>query len=326
MKLEPTISAIESGKTVIEIEARAVAALADRIGREFQEAVELIQQCRGRLIVTGVGKSGLIARKIVATMNSTGTPSIFLHPSDAIHGDLGMVRVEDVVLILSKSGLSDEIKQILPIFKRIGVRIIVISGNLNADLAQHADVVLDASVTEEACPHDLAPTASTTAALALGDALAITLLQLRGFTPADFALYHPGGILGKRLVLGIDQIMTSGEHMPVVHLSTPLKDSIIEMTTKRFGATCVVDDQSCLAGIITDGDLRRLLEKDTDMTRLLAVDVMTSNPKTIHPHMLASTALEIMEQYKITQLVVIDAEKRPAGIVHLHDLIQLGLR
>lgn len=323
---ENPISAIESGKAVIAIEAEAVSALLGRIGADFERAVDLILHCRGRLIVTGVGKSGLIARKIVATMNSTGTPSIFLHPSDAIHGDLGMVRGEDVVLILSKSGLSDEIKQILPIFKRIGVRIMFISGNMNSDLAQQVDVVLDGSVREEACPHDLAPTASTTVALALGDALAITLLKMRGFTPKDFALFHPGGILGKRLILSIDQIMTTGEDVPTVQLSTPLKDSIIEITSKRLGATCVVDAEGCLAGIITDGDLRRLLEKDTDMTNLLAVDVMTSNPKTIHPHILASTALEIMEQFKITQLVVIENDRRPVGIVHLHDLIQQGLR
>ena len=320
------ISAIDSGRTVIEIEAEAVTALRDRIGTDFQRAVELILECRGRLIITGVGKSGLIARKIVATMNSTGTPAIFLHPSDAIHGDLGMVRQEDVVLILSKSGSTDEIKQILPIFKRIGVKIILLSGNPGANLSQQVDVVLDASVKEEACPLDLAPTASTTVALVLGDALAISLLKMRGFTAEDFALYHPGGILGKRLVLRIDQIMITGEDVPVVHLSTPLKDSIIEMTSKRLGATCVVDDNHRLLGIITDGDLRRLLEKDTDMTNLLAVDVMTSQAKTIYSNTLASTALEIMEQYKITQLVVIDPEKRPVGIVHLHDLIQLGLR
>jgi arabinose-5-phosphate isomerase len=327
MKKETAVpSAIESGREVIAIEAQAVGSLIDRIGEAFERAVNLILHCEGRVIVAGVGKSGIIARKIVATMNSTGTPAIFLHPSDAIHGDLGMVRGEDVVLILSKSGNTEEIKQIVPIFRRIGVKIILISGNMNSTLAELADIVLDGSVKEEACPHDLAPTASTTVALVLGDALAIALLKLRGFTVEDFALYHPGGILGKRLLLNVDQIMTTGEAVPVVHQSTSLKDAIIEMTSKRLGATSVVDDDRVLVGIITDGDLRRMLERDTDMKNLLAVDVMSANPKTIHPHTLASTALELMEQFKITQLIVIDAARRPVGIVHLHDLIQLGLR
>jgi arabinose-5-phosphate isomerase len=319
-------AAIESGRDVISIEAAALVALRDRIDESFERAVHCILECRGRLIVTGIGKSGLIARKIVATMNSTGTPAIFLHPADAIHGDLGMVRSEDVVLMLSKSGYTEEIKQILPIFIRIGVPIILISGNRNAPLARQADIVLDGSVEEEACPHDLAPTASTTVALALGDALAITLLKLRGFTAEDFAMYHPGGILGKRLLLRIEQIMATGASVPVVTHEVPLKDAILEITSKRLGATCVVDSDGVLVGIITDGDLRRMLERDTDMAHLLAVDVMTPNPKTISPQTLASTALEIMEQYKITQLIVMDAERRPAGIIHLHDLIQLGLR
>jgi arabinose-5-phosphate isomerase len=322
----PPGSAIESGRAVVAIEAAALQALTGRIGSAFEEAVALLLRCGGRVIVTGVGKSGLIARKIVATLNSTGTPSIFLHPSDAVHGDLGMVRGEDVVIMISKSGNTEEIKQITPVMKRIGVRSILIGGNADSQLAQQADIVLDGSVAEEACPYDLAPTASTTVALAIGDALAITLLKLRGFTTEDFALYHPGGILGRRLVLSIEQIMATGDAVPCVPLDTPLKDAIIEMTTKRLGATCVVDAGGVLAGVITDGDLRRLLERDTDMKMLLAVDVMTANPKTIPPETLASTALEIMEQYKITQLIVIDAGRRPAGIVHLHDLIQLGLR
>ncbi len=317
---------IEHGREVIRIEAEALEALADKINEDFARAVEMLYASTGRVIVTGIGKSGLIARKIVATMNSTGTPAIYLHPADAIHGDLGMVRSEDVVLLLSKSGNTEELKQIVPIFQRIGVQIISILGNVApSTLSDVSQIVLDASVDEEACPHNLAPTASTTAALALGDALAVALLHKRDFTAEDFALFHPGGILGKRLLLRIDQIMTAGENMPLVHQAVALKDAILEITSKRLGATCVVDDHGKLAGIITDGDLRRLLERDTDMTTLLAVDVMNERPKTIFPQTLASSALELMERHKITQLIVTDEQRVPRGIVHMHDLVQLGL-
>ena len=319
-------SIIANGREVVRIESEALHSLVDRLGSTFQDAVLTMFHSSGRVIATGAGKSGLIARKIVATMNSTGTPAIFLHPADAIHGDLGMVRKEDVILTITKSGNTEEIKNILPIIRRIGVKIISIVGNTESLLASQSDIVLDGSVEEEACPHDLAPTASTTVALAIGDALAIALLKLRGFTAEDFALNHPGGMLGKRLLLSVEEIMTTGPAVPIVPLNAPLKDSILEMTGKRLGATCVIDNLGALAGIITDGDLRRLLERDTDLKNLLAVDVMTANPKTIHGQTLASVALEIMEQYKITQLVVIDPDRKPIGIVHLHDLIQLGLR
>jgi arabinose-5-phosphate isomerase len=289
---------IRHGREVIRIEAAALVALQETIGEDFVRAVKLLFDSPGRVIVTGIGKSGLIARKIVATMNSTGTPAIYLHPADAIHGDLGMVRSEDVVLLLSKSGNTEELKQIVPIFQRIGVSI---------------------------CPHNLAPTASTTAALALGDALAVALLHRRDFTPEDFALFHPGGSLGKRLLLRIDQMMNANEQMPVVHQAVALKDAILEITSKRLGATCVVDDEQKLVGIITDGDLRRLLERDTDMKNLLAVDVMNTRPKTIFPQTLAASALELMEKHKITQLIVTDEQRHPKGIVHMHDLVQLGL-
>ncbi len=318
--------AIIHGREVIRIEAQAVESLIDRIDGAFADAVGMIFKSTGRLIVTGIGKSGLIARKIVATMNSTGTPAIYLHPADAIHGDLGMVRKEDVVLMLSKSGNTQELRQIIPIFKRIGVPIISIVGEPRSYIAEQSDVALDGSVAEEACPHDLAPTASTTASLALGDALAITLLKKRNFTADDFALFHPGGVLGRRLLLDIGEIMTTGDKIPCVHQSVSLRDAIIEITSKRLGATCVLDDHGALAGIITDGDLRRLLERDTDLTHLIAYDVMTRNPKTLPVHTLASTALEIMEQYKITQLVITDPQRKPIGIIHLHDLIQLGIR
>lgn len=317
---------LANGREVLRIEAAAVASLVDRIGPDFARAVDLIYRSTGRVIVAGIGKSGLIARKIVATMNSTGTPAIYLHPSDAIHGDLGMVRGEDVVLLISKSGVTDELKLILPIFSRIGVKMISILGNNGPSaLAQVSDIVLDASVREEACPHNLAPTASTTAALAMGDALAVALLKKRDFTAEDFALFHPGGSLGKRLLLRVQELMITGDRIPVVHQAVALKDAILEITSKRLGATCVVDDAGLLVGMITDGDLRRLLERDTDMKNLLAVDVMSTRPKTILPTTLAAGALELMEQHKITQLIVTSEARVPIGFVHMHDLVQLGL-
>jgi arabinose-5-phosphate isomerase len=321
-----TEKTIADGKDVIRIEAAALTALVDRIDASFADAVDLIFGASGRVVVTGVGKSGLIARKIVATMNSTGTPAIFLHPADAVHGDLGMVTQGDVVLVLSKSGNTEEIRAIFPMFRQIGVKTISIVGVLDSYLAEHSDVTLDGSVSEEACPHDLAPTSSTTVALALGDAIAIALLQRRGFTVEEFAFYHPGGSLGKRLLLSIEQIMTKGDAVPVVQAGVPLKDAILEMTVKRLGATCVINPDRTLAGIITDGDLRRLLEHHEDIHNLLAEDAMSRSPKTLYPNALASYALELMEQYKITQFIVVNHQKHPVGIVHMHDLIQLGLR
>lgn len=319
------IDAVEAGKLVIRIEAEAVGALEERIGSAYADAVDLLLRCEGRVIVTGMGKSGIIARKIVATMNSTGTPSIFLHPSDAVHGDLGMVRSEDVAILISKSGNTEELKLIIPIFKRIGMPIIALLGTPESSIAGMVDIVLDVTVKEEACPWDLAPTASTTAALALGDALAITLLQKRGFTAEEFAFFHPGGMLGKRLVLRVDELMVRGDAVPCVRHSIPLKDAILEITSKRLGATCVVDDAGMLIGIITDGDLRRLLEKETDLHGLTAEDVMTRRPKTIPSQLLAVSAMEIMEEYKITQLVIVDMERRPIGMLHLHELVKTGL-
>lgn len=319
------VNTIERGRWVIRIEANAVRELENRIGKEFDTAIGMLQKCNGRVIISGLGKSGLIARKIVATMNSTGTPSIFLHPSDAVHGDLGMVREEDVAIIISKSGNTEELKQIVQIFKRIGVKVIAMLGNLKSFLAEQVDVVLDVSVKEEACPFDLAPTASTTATLAMGDALAITLLHLRGFTAEDFALFHPGGTLGKRLLLRVDELMAKNDSVPIVHQSVWLRDAIIEMTTKRLGATGVVDDDGLLVGIITDGDLRRLLVRDVDVHVLIAADVMTKNPKTVFPNALAVSALEHMEQFSITQLIVVDPDKKPVGMIHLHELVKAGL-
>lgn len=318
-------STIHKGKEVIRIEAQALAALEQRIDEKFEKAVEMIYNCRGRVIVSGMGKSGLVARKIVATMNSTGTPAIFLHPSDAVHGDLGMVRKEDVVICISKSGDTTEILQLIPLFKRIGVPIISMLGNVKSPLASSSTVVLDVSVKEEACPFDLAPTASSTATLAFGDALAITLLEKRQFTREEFAMYHPGGNLGKRLLLKTEEIMVSGSAVPKVQKDVPLRDAILEITSKRLGATCVVNGDGSLAGVITDGDLRRLLQKTTDVTNVKVEMVMTKAPKTIRGDALAAVALQEMESYNITQLIVVDDQHRPVGMVHLHDLVKAGL-
>jgi arabinose-5-phosphate isomerase len=316
---------INKGKEVIRIEAEAVASLGDRIGKSFAEAVETIFHCKGRVIVTGVGKSGIIARKIVATMNSTGTPAFFLHPSDAVHGDLGMVRNDDVVMCISKSGDTPELHGLLPMFKRLGVPILSLVGKLQSRLATESNIVLDASVQEEACPHDLAPTSSTTATLALGDALAIALLERREFSREDFAFFHPGGSLGRRLLLKVDELMMTGEAVPRVAPDVPLKDAIYEMTTKRLGCTCVVEKDGTLKGILTDGDLRRLLQKTSDISRITAAQAMTSKAKTILQGSLAVVALQEMESYNITQLVVVDEVHRPVGVVHLHDLVKAGL-
>ena len=318
-------NSIERGREVVRIEAEALRALESKVDENFSAAVDLISQSTGRVIVSGLGKSGLVARKIVATMNSTGTAAIFLHPSDAVHGDLGMVREDDVVICLSKSGDTEEIRELIPLFRRIGVKIIAMIGNLSSPLARQSDIVLDASVREEACPHDLAPTASTTVALALGDALAVALFLKRGFTREEFAMFHPGGNLGKRLLLKIEEMMVSGAGIPIVREEVPLSDAIVEMTSKRLGATCVVDGTGKLKGIITDGDLRRLLQRTKNVTNVTAAEAMSKNPKTFRKGLLAATALEEMEAYNITQLVVVDEQQRPIGMLHLHDLVKAGL-
>lgn len=316
---------IEKGRKVISMEADAVNGLLENIDGEFARAVETILSCKGRVVLTGMGKSGLIARKIVATMNSTGTAAIFLHPSDALHGDLGMVRKDDVVILISKSGETDELSNLVPLLKRLKVTLIAMCNNHDSKLAKECDIFLNIGVKEEACPHDLAPTSSTTATLVLGDALAVVLLQMREFTAEDFAYLHPGGSLGKRLSLEINEIMIKGKNIPVVTEETSLKDAILEITVKRLGTTCVVDNEGKLTGIITDGDLRRLLERTMDIKDFKAKDIMTKNPKVMKPNLLASFALQQMENFKITSLVIINDEHKPAGIVHLHDLINLGL-
>ncbi|MDI6765460.1 MAG: KpsF/GutQ family sugar-phosphate isomerase [Bacteroidota bacterium] len=315
---------IEKGKQVIRIESDAIADLENRIDDNFAAAVELICSSKGRVVIAGMGKSGIVARKIVATLNSTGTPAMFLHPSDAVHGDFGMVRKEDVVVCISKSGNTVELNQLLPLFKRIEVPIISMVGNINSKLAHESDIVLDISVKEEACPFDLAPTSSTTATLVMGDAIAMALLNKRNFTAEDFAIYHPGGNLGKRLLLKIEELMVTGDAVPKVKQKVPLRDAILEITSKRLGATCVVNEQNTLVGIITDGDLRRSLQKTTDLTNLTAEMVMTHHPKTISKEMLAAVALQEMEAHKITQLVVVDNNHQPIGMIHLHEVLEAG--
>ena len=317
---------IKKGKEVIRIEAEAVADLEKSINEDFAKAVEVMYNATGRIVLTGMGKSGLIARKIVATLNSTGTPAIYLHPTDALHGDLGMVRKEDVVILISKSGATEEVVNLLPMLRRLGVTLILMSSNNQSKLGIECDVFLNIGVKEEACPHDLAPTASTTATLAMGDALSVALLQKRGFTAEDFAFLHPGGSLGKRLSLKIEEIMIKGKDVPIVNENASIKDVILEITSKRLGATSVVDELGILKGVITDGDLRRLLEKTLDIKDLTAKDIMTKNPKVIQADYLASFALQQMENFKITSLIVNNSQSKPVGIIHLHDLINLGLR
>lgn len=321
---------ITNGKRVVSIEKKAISDLEKRFKNEmfmknFTEAVEIIYRCKGKVVVTGIGKSGIIAQKIVATFNSTGTYSIFLHSADSVHGDLGVLKKEDVVLIISKSGDTAEVKQLIPNFKLLNIKIISLIGNTESELGKISDVVLDASVKEEACPHNLAPTSSTTAAVVLGDALAIALLQKREFTTENFAMVHPGGNLGKRLLLKVEDIMVKDDDIPIVKTNANLKDLIYMISSKRLGCSCVVNKNK-IVGIITDGDIRRLLEKNLDgIKNTKAMDIMNSNPKIISKDMLANSALELMEKNKIMQLIVGDKQKRPIGIIHMHRLIEEGL-
>ncbi|MCB9210277.1 MAG: KpsF/GutQ family sugar-phosphate isomerase [Ignavibacteriales bacterium] len=317
---------LEKGKKVIDLELGEIAELAKRINGSFVEAVRLIYESNGRVVFTGMGKSGLIARKIVATLNSTGTAAIYMHPTDALHGDLGMVRKGDIAIIISKSGATEELINLISMFKRMDVKIIGFLGNGKSKIAKECDIVLDVSVKEEACPHDLAPTSSTTVSLVLGDALAVAVLELRGFTADDFALLHPAGSLGKRLSLKISEIMYKGDDLPIVKENALIKDTILEMTAKRLGATCIINESNKLIGIVTDGDLRRQLEKSLNLMDLKASDIMSKNPKTIKEHLLASFALQKMESFSITSLIVVNENDEPIGLVHLHDLVKLGLQ
>ncbi|MBI3583623.1 MAG: KpsF/GutQ family sugar-phosphate isomerase [Nitrospinae bacterium] len=316
---------IEQAKRVLMIESKAIEALIDRIGENFVQAVELIYKCSGRVVVTGMGKSGIIGKKIASTLASVGTPALFLHPAEGVHGDLGMVTKGDVIICLSNSGETEELLKLLPFVKRFNVRLIAITGNINSTLAKNSDVVLDASVDEEACPWDIVPTASTTASLAMGDALCIALLDKRGFKKEDFALFHPAGSLGKSLLLTVNDLMHKGDAIPIVRENALLTDIIYEISSKKMGVTAVVDGKRVLKGIVTDGDLRRLLEKGKDVFEIKAAEIMTKNPKTIDKYELAAKALQIMEQYSITSLLIVDGKNSPTGIVHLHDLLKAGV-
>lgn len=314
----------EVAREVIEVEAAAVRGLLDQLDEGFDQAVELLRGCRGRVVCTGMGKSGIVLRKIAATLASTGTPSLFLHPAEAIHGDLGMITGGDVVLAASYSGTTEELVRLVQIVKRLGVPLVAMTANPNSPLARHADVHLRAAIDKEACPLNLAPTASTTATLALGDALAMAVLEARGFTRDDFARLHPGGNLGKRL-LRVSELMHTGDAVPKVLASASMREAIYEMSRKKLGVTAVVDGNDQLLGVISDGDLRRMLESDIDLRQLSASECMKPGPKTIRPEELASAALEKLESFRITSLFAVSPAGRLEGVVHLHDLWRLEL-
>lgn len=316
---------VEHGKRVLEIEARAIAALIERIDQRFADAVELLYACTGKVVVSGMGKSGLIGQKIAATLASTGTPAFFLHPAEGIHGDLGMLARRDTLIAISNSGETEEVLKLLPAVKRLNVPVIALTGRAQSALAKNSEVVLDTSVSEEACPMGLAPTASTTATLAMGDALAIALLQKRGIREEEFAQFHPGGTLGRRLLLKVRDLMHQGYEIPRTAPQASLHEAIIEMTSKKLGMTTVVDGSDQLLGVITDGDLRRFLERGTDLSTASAGDLASKNPKTIEPDVLAARAVQTMEHYAITSLAVVEPDGRVVGVIHLHDLLKSGI-
>ncbi|MFD0762147.1 SIS domain-containing protein [Lutibacter aestuarii] len=320
MKNKSTI--IETAKQTIKAESKAIANLINFLTEDFENAVNFIQESKGRVIITGIGKSAIIAQKIVATFNSTGTPAIFMHAADAIHGDLGTIQKNDVVICISKSGNTPEIKVLVPLIKNYGNKIIAITGNISSYLGTNSDFVLNSFVEKEACPNNLAPTTSTTAQLVIGDALAVCLLELNNFSSKDFAKYHPGGALGKKLYLRVHDLIDKNE-LPQVQPSTPIKDVIIEISKKRLGTTAVIENNK-IVGIITDGDLRRMLKDNTDISKLTACDIMSKSPKTIQVDAMAIEALETMESNNITQILVVD-DLKYVGVVHLHDLLKEGI-
>ncbi|HDL09934.1 MAG TPA: KpsF/GutQ family sugar-phosphate isomerase [Candidatus Omnitrophica bacterium] len=310
-------------KQVLDIESQAIRDL--KVDESYIKAIELLSNTRGRVVLTGMGKAGIIAQKISATMASTGTPSLWLHPAEAVHGDLGRVTRDDVVIALSNSGETEEIKNLLPVIKRIGAQLIAITGNPKSTLAKYSDVVINARVEKEACPFNLAPTASTTAMLAVGDALAIALLELKGFKEDDYALFHPAGTLGKRLLLRVEDIMRKGESHPVVDEDAKVKDVLVKITQARAGSATVVNKEGKLTGVFTDGDLRRWLEKEEDILDKKIKEVMTTNPKVIYEGKLAVEAGKIMQEYKIDELIVVDKNNYPLGLVDIQDLLKVGL-
>jgi arabinose-5-phosphate isomerase len=314
-----------SARRTITMERDAITDLLARVDDSFAQACEILLQTRGRVVVTGMGKSGHVGTKIAATLASTGTPALFVHPGEASHGDLGMITDQDSVIALSNSGSTSEVVTLLPLLKRMGVPLITMTGKADSILARAADVNLDTSVREEACPLDMAPTSSTTVCLVAGDALAMALLEARGFTAEDFAFSHPGGALGRKLLLKVDDIMHSGEAIPIVSISARMDRALLEVTSKGLGLTAVLDDEGRLEGVFTDGDLRRALDNEIDIHKTLIDAVMTTNCITIHADILAAEALHIMEENTITALMVVDGEKRPVGVVHLHDILKAGV-
>ncbi len=316
---------LKLAKEVISIEAEAIAALADRLDQNFNRAVETILNCQGRVVVAGMGKSGLIGKKISATFNSTGIPSSFLHPADAMHGDLGLIAASDVMLLISKSGQMGEIELLLATARRLGVTIIGLCGTINSELYKRADIPLDCSVDKEACPNNLVPTSSSTAALVMGDAIAIALLKARNFTADDFAALHPGGFLGMRLVKLISELHHTGDDIPLVNKDASMKEMILMMTSKRLGCVVIKDDKDKIAGIFTDGDLRRLAEQNQELFRYKAEDVMTKNPKSIAQSAVLDAGLAIMEKHSISQLPTVDENQKLIGIIHLHDILKSKL-
>ena len=317
---------LQRAKEVLKIEAMGIAALGERLDDSFLRAVDLLYGCHGKVVITGMGKSGIVCRKIAATLASTGTPAFFLHAGEGIHGDLGMVMKGDVIVAVSNSGETEEILQLLPHFKLNGLKLIVMTGKPDSTLGKAGDVVLDVGVKQEACPLGLTPTASTTATLAMGDALAVVLLEKKEFKEQDFALRHPGGILGRKLILKVKDLMKKGDEIPLVREETTMKEALFEITSKRLGVTGVVDGEGCLVGVITDGDLRRGLEKTGDIFSLKAAELMTRSPKAIAPDTLAAEAVAVMEQFPITSLFVLDQQgQKPIGVIHLHDIIKAGV-
>lgn len=320
--MNTTLSILNTAKSTIELQSKAITNLSELLTEDFAKAVELIYNSKGRVIITGIGKSAIIANKIVATLNSTGTPAVFMHAADAIHGDLGLILKDDVVICISKSGNTPEIKVLVPLIKNANNKMIAITGNKDSFLGQQANYVLNTYIEQEACPNNLAPTTSTTAQLVMGDALAVCLLELRGFSSKDFAKYHPGGALGKRLYLRVNDL-SSQNLKPQVGLETSLKEVIVEITEKMLGVTAVVDNEK-IVGIITDGDLRRMLSKSDDIMGLKAKEIMSENPRRIEEDAMAVDAKEVMEEYGISQLLV-EHDGKYVGVVHLHDLIKEGI-
>jgi arabinose-5-phosphate isomerase len=318
------VTSVKRAKEVLRIESDAVRRLIPRVGRSFDAAVKLLVGCKGRVVVTGMGKAGLIGQKLSATLASTGTPSHWVHPAEAIHGDLGRVTKDDVVISLSNSGETEELTRLLPVIKRIGSRLIALTGNPRSTLAKHSDVVLDVSVKREACSLNLAPTSSTTAMLAMGDALAVVVAERKGFKERDFALLHPGGQLGRRLLLRVSDLMRTREANPIVRETARVKDVLLAITKARAGCASIVDARGHLRGIFTDGDLRRHLESTRNLAEQRVCDVMTRNPKMVGPDHLAAEALRLLREYKIDELVVVDGERRPVGLLDVQDLLKAG--